>query len=57
MPLEARFAPAFQRFADQPDALRGARRRYESARAVLAAVERQSGAMLDELLADCGVPA
>jgi putative nucleotidyltransferase with HDIG domain len=57
VPLEARFAPAFARFAEQPEALRGARRRYESARAVLAAVERQAGAKLDELLDDCGVPA
>jgi HD superfamily phosphodiesterase len=55
--LQERFAPAFARFAGQPEALAGATRRYDSARAVAAAIEAQSGATVDELLAGCGVPA
>ena len=37
--LESRFEPAFERFADQPEALAGARRKYRNARRVLAAIE------------------
>jgi putative nucleotidyltransferase with HDIG domain len=55
--LQERFAPALERFAGQPDALAGATRRYDNARAVATAIEAQSGTTIDELLADCGVPA
>jgi CTP:molybdopterin cytidylyltransferase MocA len=53
--LQERFAPALERFAGQPEALAGATRRYNSAQAVAAAIEAQSGASIDELLAGCGV--
>lgn len=54
--LEERYRPSFERFRDQPDALRGATRRYETARAILAVVERKAKASVSDLLADCGVP-
>jgi len=49
--LEARFQPAFERFSDNPEALRGARRRYASARVVADAIERLTGCPLSQLLA------
>jgi putative nucleotidyltransferase with HDIG domain len=57
VPLEERFRPAFERFRDQPEALRGATRKYDTARAVLNTVERLAGASVADILADCGVPA
>jgi putative nucleotidyltransferase with HDIG domain len=56
VPLESRFQPAFERYADRPDALAGARRKYQSARNVLEAVEILAGASCAEMLADCGIP-
>jgi molybdenum cofactor cytidylyltransferase len=41
--LESRFAPKFQRYADTPGALAGARQRYADAQAVLAAIEARIG--------------
>ena len=54
--LASRFQPAFDRFASQPEALAGARRKYENARRVLAAIERSAGMGHAEMLRDCGVP-
>jgi putative nucleotidyltransferase with HDIG domain len=54
--LEERFRPAFERFRDQPDALRGATRKYDTALAILGVVERLAGEPLTNILADCGVP-
>lgn len=54
--LEERFQPAFERFHDQAQALRGARRKYNTARAILGAVEQRAGAGLTNILANCGVP-
>jgi CTP:molybdopterin cytidylyltransferase MocA len=56
IPLEARFQPAFERFAGQPDALAGAQHRYQSALRVLQAIEARAGTSCDRLLAACGVP-
>ena len=53
--LEQRYAPSFARFAEQPEALQGAQRRYATARAVLALIERRARAPIDRLLADSGV--
>jgi len=53
--LEERYAPSFARFADQPEALRGATRRYETACAILALVERKARAPIAKILADSGV--
>ncbi|HTY99921.1 MAG TPA: HD domain-containing protein, partial [Rhodocyclaceae bacterium] len=55
--LESRFRPAFERFADQPEALAGARRKYDSARQVLEAIEGRAGRHCADMLRDCGVPA
>lgn len=55
--LESRFQPAFERFADQPEALAGARRKYLNARNVLEAVEACAGMDHAQILAGCGVPA
>ena len=55
--LEERYRPTFERFRDQPDALQGATRRYEAARAILAVVERKVRAPISSILADSGVPA
>ncbi len=41
--LEERFAPAFARFASEPEALAGAKRRYADAQAILSAVEQRIG--------------
>jgi molybdenum cofactor cytidylyltransferase len=41
--LEARFAPALACFADDPDALAGAKRRYANAQAILGAIESRIG--------------
>jgi putative nucleotidyltransferase with HDIG domain len=57
VPLEERFRPAFERFRDQPEALRGATRKYDTARAILGAVERLAGELITNILADCGVSA
>lgn len=57
VPLEERFRPAFERFRDQPEALRGATRKYDTALAILGAVERLAGEPLKTILADCEVPA
>lgn len=54
--LEARYRPSFERFRDQPEALLGATRRYEAARAILALVERKARAPIAEILAESGVP-
>ena len=56
VPLEDRYRPSFERFRDQPEALQGATRRYETARAILAVVERKARASLSDILADCEVP-
>ena len=56
VPLEERYRPSFERFRDQPDALQGAIRRYETACAILAAIERKAKASLSEILSDCEVP-
>ncbi|MDR3370927.1 DVU_1551 family NTP transferase [Rhodoferax sp.] len=55
--LEERFRPAFERFVNQPQALRGATRKYATARAILAAVERQTKATATEIFKHCGAPA
>jgi hypothetical protein len=52
--LDERFRPAFERFADSPDALRGAQRRFASARAIAAAFETRTGRSLDGVLAGLG---
>ena len=57
VPLEERFRPAFERFRDQPEALRGATRKYDTALAIRGAVELLAGDPLAKILADCGVPA
>ena len=57
VPLEERFRQAFERFRDQPEALRSATRKYDTARAILGAVERLAGDPLTNILADCEVPA
>lgn len=57
VPLEARYKPSFERFKDQPEALQGACRRYETARAIHGLVERRVRAPMSAILADCGVPA
>jgi putative nucleotidyltransferase with HDIG domain len=54
--LEERFRPAFERFREQPEALRGATRKYDTALAILDAVERLAGQPLSNILAECGVP-
>jgi len=54
--LEERYRPSFERFREQPEALQGATRRYETARAILALVERKARAPIAEILADSGVP-
>ncbi len=41
--LEERFAPAMARFASDPDALAGVKRRYADARAIWSAVEAHTG--------------
>ena len=41
--LAARFAPAFVRFADDPEALAGAMRRHAGAQAILSAIESRIG--------------
>lgn len=56
IPLEARFQPAFERFAGQPEALAGALRRYRSAQRVLQAIEARAGVGCNQMLAACGVP-
>ncbi|MBV8047200.1 MAG: NTP transferase domain-containing protein [Paludibacterium sp.] len=48
--LETRFQPAFERFAAQPEALRGARRRYDTACAIAAAACRLTRLSLPQLL-------
>jgi hypothetical protein len=54
--LANRFQPAFDRFAGQPEALAGARRKYENARRVLEAIEHSAGMNHAEMLRNCGVP-
>lgn len=54
--LDERYRPSFERFRDQPEALQGATRRYETACAILALVERKVRAPIAEILADSGVP-
>ena len=56
VPLEARYAPSFERFKDQPDALQGAQRRYETACEIFRVIERKVRAPMSAILADCGVP-
>lgn len=57
VPLEERYKPSFERFRDQPEALSGARRRYETACEIHELVERRARAPMSAILADCGVPA
>jgi len=54
--LEARYAPSFERFKDQPEALQGAQRRYETACEILRVIERKARAPMSTILADCGIP-
>ena len=53
--LAERYRPSFERFSDQPEALQGATRRYETARAILALVERKARAPIAQILAESGV--
>ena len=53
--LEERYRPSFERFREQPEAFQGATRRYETACAVLAVVEKKARAPIADILADCGV--
>ena len=53
--LEERYAPSFERFRDRPEALQGATRRYRTACAILALVERKARAPIAQILADSGV--
>lgn len=54
--IEERYKPSFERFKDQPEALQGAQRRYETACEILRLVERKARAPMSVILADCGVP-
>ena len=54
--LEERYKPSFERFRDQPEALQGARRRYEMACEIHRVIERKARAPMSVILADCGVP-
>lgn len=54
--LEERYKPSFERFKDQPEALQGARRRYETACEIHRVIERRVRASMPAILADCGVP-
>jgi len=56
VPLASRFEPAMERFAGQPEALAGARRKYDTACKVLAAIEARAGMSHAQMLAGCGVP-
>jgi molybdenum cofactor cytidylyltransferase len=53
--LGERYRPSFERFRDQPAALQGATQRYETARAILALVERKARAPIAKILAESGV--
>lgn len=55
--LEQRYRPSFERFRMQPEALAGATRRYETARAILDLVERTTLMPINTMLAESGVPA
>lgn len=55
--LEERYKPSFERFRDQPEALQGARRRYETACEIHRVIERRARAPMSAILADCGIPA
>jgi CTP:molybdopterin cytidylyltransferase MocA len=50
--LEERFQSAFERFFNQPEALRGATRKYATARAILSAIERLTDASAPDILND-----
>lgn len=50
--LEERFGGAFARFRDDPPALRAARARYETATAILRAVEQRAATPWRDMLAD-----
>ena len=54
--LEERYKPSFERFKDQPEALQGARRRYETACEIHRVIERKARAPMSAILADCGIP-
>jgi molybdenum cofactor cytidylyltransferase len=54
--LEDRFRPAFECFSDQPEALRGATRKYNTARAILSAIEHLTDESTPDILTDNGVP-
>ncbi len=54
--LEERYKPSFERFKDQPEALQGAQRRYETACEIYRVIERKARAPMSAILADCGVP-
>ena len=54
--LEERYKPSFERFKDQPEALQGARRRYEMACEIHRVIERKARASMSVILADCGIP-
>lgn len=55
--LEERYKPSFERFKEQPEALAGAQRRYETAKRIHALVERRARAPMATILAASGVPA
>ena len=55
--LESRFQPAFERYANEPEALASARRKYVNARNVLETVEACAGMSHAQILSHCGVPA
>lgn len=54
--LEERYKPSFERFRDQPEALQGARRRYETACEIHRVIERKARSPMSTILADCGIP-
>jgi putative nucleotidyltransferase with HDIG domain len=55
--LEEHFRQVSQRFRHQPEALRTATRKYDTALAILGSVERLAGKRIADIVADCGAPA
>lgn len=53
--LAERYRPSFERFRDRPEALQGATRRYQTACAILALVERKVRVPIGNIVADSGV--
>ncbi|MBI5890978.1 MAG: NTP transferase domain-containing protein [Nitrosomonadales bacterium] len=54
--LEEYYRHGLERFHNQPETLRGLTGQYDTALAILAAVERLAGESVTNILADCGVP-